>query len=50
MKWAVSYMQDDGTVHVYPLFGKEHQFPELCWCNSTQDEQDNNLWIHHLLN
>ena len=45
--WAVSFTQEDGTIHVYPLFGGEHHFPEPCFCQPTQDRQEERLWIHH---
>jgi len=44
---------DDGPVHVYPLYGKEHQIAgdARCWCNpewaEEPSEQSAGVLIHH---
>lgn len=34
-------------IHVYPLFGKQHEMTRECWCIPDQDEEHDNVLIHH---
>lgn len=40
---------DDDIIHVYPLFGREHDAGHgmNCWCQPERDVDEPNVIIHH---
>lgn len=49
--WGVFDMRDeDGTVHVAPLIGREHDFDDHCWCHPERDKDEPQLVVHNLEN
>ncbi len=36
-------------VHVYPLFGREHEVSTDCWCHPLPDEEMPNVIVHNVL-
>jgi len=40
----------DGYVHVYPLFGREHEMSVECWCHPDQHPEEPTLYVHHVEN
>ena len=35
------------VVHVYPLYGPEHRFEHLCWCQPEYELQQGALIVVH---
>jgi hypothetical protein len=43
---AIATVVED-EVHVYPLFGREHQLVNTCWCQPERDTQEPAMLVHH---
>lgn len=37
----------DGVIHVYPLFGREHEATVNCWCQPKPLPDEPRVFLHH---
>lgn len=43
--------EENQEVHVYPLFGREHEFEGLsCWCHPERDVAEPRVVVHNVAN
>ncbi len=39
---------EDGSVHVTPAFGREHDFDMECWCHPEPSEKCDRVIVHNV--
>ena len=38
---------EEEAVHVFPLYGREHEMSTKCWCQPVQDTVEPTVWLHN---
>jgi hypothetical protein len=52
IEWGDDFEEDDGegVIHVYPSFGREHDFTDDCWCHPEWSTLKPGTLIHNAEN